>query len=413
MTRPQTSPRTPARGAAGLRPPACGPPLPSLPVAGWAAGSGLWDIALHMGSRLSPAPCRRFPHHPRPLPPLFARPTCVELWVHLRLLFHIFSPAIRGLRQVAIGLVLVCTVIVLVPASLSPRHITPLRSPLARFLLRPMTLCAQSRTLQSMRRAPLLPLSLRSPYRRPPARKTGHDTTEPGSTTTDPPPQPTNGPHWEAGNEHPQKPQKKKGGGQRPRRPSHHPSLQAAPPPGRGRGGQPPRSRKGRHTGRGKLPGPVRDRLPHGRQLHTPAGETPADRRASGESQPGPRTAQPEQERRGTNEAPTHTCHSGTQPRRGRQRPNQQAGTDRNPWPRKVGRGRRPDFHTHQQPCSPRPNTRPPKPQPELARSRRNPYPLAHTASPDQGQKNAGGHQNPNTYQTQNPSQEKPGGDEP
>ena len=25
-------------GAAGLRPPACGPPLPSLPVAGWAAG---------------------------------------------------------------------------------------------------------------------------------------------------------------------------------------------------------------------------------------------------------------------------------------------------------------------------------------------------------------------------------------
>ena len=67
----------------------------ALTAGGWlGCGSGLWDIALHMGSCLSPAPCRRFPHHPRPLPPLFARPTCVELWVHLRLLFHIFSPAI-------------------------------------------------------------------------------------------------------------------------------------------------------------------------------------------------------------------------------------------------------------------------------------------------------------------------------
>ena len=54
----------------------------------------MWDIALHMGSRLSSAPCRRFPHHPRPLPPLLARPTCVVLWADLRLLFHIFSPAI-------------------------------------------------------------------------------------------------------------------------------------------------------------------------------------------------------------------------------------------------------------------------------------------------------------------------------
>ena len=136
----------------------------ALTAGGWlGCVSGLWDIALHMGSRLSPAPCRRFPHHPRPLPPLFARPTCVVLWVLLRLLFHIFSPAIRGLRLVVIGLVQVCTVIVLVPASLFPRHITPFRSPLARFLLRPTTLCAQSRTLQSMQRAPLLPLSLRSP----------------------------------------------------------------------------------------------------------------------------------------------------------------------------------------------------------------------------------------------------------
>ena len=155
------------RGAA----PACMRATSALTAGGWlGCGSGLWDIALHMGSRLSPAPCRHFSPHPRPLPPLFECPTCVELWVHLRLLFHIFSPAIRGLCLVAIGLVLVCTVVVLVSASLSPRHITPFRSPLACFLLRPTTLCAQSRMLQSMQRAPLLPLSLRSPYRLPPAR---------------------------------------------------------------------------------------------------------------------------------------------------------------------------------------------------------------------------------------------------
>ena len=91
-----------------------------------------------------------------------------SLWSGATLLLELAR--IRGLRLVAIGLILVCTVVVLVPASLSPRHITPLHSPLTRFLLRPTTLCAQSWTLQSMRRAPLLPLSLRLPYRRPPAR---------------------------------------------------------------------------------------------------------------------------------------------------------------------------------------------------------------------------------------------------
>ena len=35
-----------------------------------------------MESRLSPEPCRRFPHLPRPLPPLFARPKCVVVLVH-------------------------------------------------------------------------------------------------------------------------------------------------------------------------------------------------------------------------------------------------------------------------------------------------------------------------------------------
>ena len=34
-----------------------------------------------MESRLNPEPCRRFPDHPRPLPPPSARPTCVVLFV--------------------------------------------------------------------------------------------------------------------------------------------------------------------------------------------------------------------------------------------------------------------------------------------------------------------------------------------
>ena len=62
--------------------------------------------------------------------------------------------------------------------------------------------------------------------------------------------------------------------------PSTQPNPQTAPPPGRRRVGQPLRSRNGCYIGRGKLAGQLRERSPHTKQLHTPAGETPADRRA-------------------------------------------------------------------------------------------------------------------------------------
>ena len=53
------------------------------------------------------------------------------------------------------------------------------------------------------------------------------------------------------------------------------------------------------------------------------------------------------------------------------------------------------------------------KRQPEQERSKCNAHPPAHAASPGQGQKKPGGNPKPNTYQTQNPSQEKRGEDEP
>ena len=64
--------------------PACMRATSALTAGGWL---GFWgrlvgQCAAHMESRLSPAPCRRFPHHPRPLPPLFACPTCIVLLVH-------------------------------------------------------------------------------------------------------------------------------------------------------------------------------------------------------------------------------------------------------------------------------------------------------------------------------------------
>ena len=53
------------------------------------------------------------------------------------------------------------------------------------------------------------------------------------------------------------------------------------------------------------------------------------------------------------------------------------------------------------------------EPQREQAGSRRDPHPPAHTASPGQGRKKAGGNPNPNTYLTRNRNQEKPGEEEP
>ena len=180
------SPRTPARGAAGLRPPACGPPLPSLPVAGWASGQACGTLRCTHG--IAPEPCALSPLLPPPTPftPSVCAPyVCCPLGTPAAPLPRLLPRDLRtspgghrprsGLhcrrpRPRTPGLAPLVRLRLLIPASLSPRHITPFRSPLARFLFRPMTQCAQSRTLQSMRRAPLLPLSLRSPYRRPPAR---------------------------------------------------------------------------------------------------------------------------------------------------------------------------------------------------------------------------------------------------
>ena len=59
------------RGAA----PACMRATSARTVGGWlGCGSGLCDIALHMGSRLSPAPCRRFPPPPPPSDPAVRAP---------------------------------------------------------------------------------------------------------------------------------------------------------------------------------------------------------------------------------------------------------------------------------------------------------------------------------------------------
>ena len=100
-----------------------------------------------------------------------------------------------------------------------------------------------------------------------------------------------------ARHKHPQHLNKKRQRGAPPptATPTQPPTADGITPPQPGRDRQPPRSKKGGHTGQGKPSGQVRDRQPLTRQLHTPAGEKPAHRRAPGQSQPGPHTAQPEQ----------------------------------------------------------------------------------------------------------------------
>ena len=94
------------------------------------------------------------------------------------------------------------------------------------------------------------------------------------------------------------------------------------------------KAKKDCHTRQGKLTGPPRDPLAHTRELHTPAAETRADRRASGETQRGSRAARPDQARRGTEEAPIHMHNPQTRPRRGRVCYNPYPDTNRNPQPR-------------------------------------------------------------------------------
>ena len=73
-TPPQMSPRTPARGAAGLRTPACGRPRPSLPVAGWASGQACGR--LRCTHEIAPEPCALslLPPPPTPFTPSVRAP---------------------------------------------------------------------------------------------------------------------------------------------------------------------------------------------------------------------------------------------------------------------------------------------------------------------------------------------------
>ena len=130
-----------------------------------------------------------------------------------------------------------------------------------------------------------------------------------------------------------------------------------------------------------------------------------------GESQQGPRSAGSEQERRGTNETPTHTNRPQTRPRRRRLRPTSHTDTNRKPQPRRAGREQSPLPHSHHQPRSPRPNTGAPHCNLNMHKAGAT-HIHAHTTQPSGGGRNkAGGNVNPNAYQTSNPSQEKPGED--
>ena len=181
---------------------------------------------------------------------------------------------------------------------------------------------------------------------------------------------------------------KRGGGGHRPRRLPHNPPPQTVPPL---------RERQGRATTKIEEGQPERTGLAAGTAGGPPAQHATATHPNQGNASRRQGGARPAQEKRGTIEAPTHTHHSQTRPRRGRLRRNLYPGTSRDTEPRKAGRERRPSPQTHHQPCSQRPNTRPP----------------AEPAGPGQGWRRADGNPNPSTYQTRVPSQEKPGGDGP
>ena len=188
-------------------------------IGGWlGCGSGICDIALHMRSRLSPATCRRCPPPPPPCTPAVRAPyvrdsvifsllprtlqsvvpgsppdgpvlglmPCLFLPRMLQpgapfFFFFVFSQLPRTLQSVAPGLPPDDPVRGLAPCFIPPgcsnlgrlfvalslpqSALSPSSSPLhfPRFLFRPTTLRAQSRTLHSMRLALPLSLSLRSP----------------------------------------------------------------------------------------------------------------------------------------------------------------------------------------------------------------------------------------------------------
>ena len=99
------------RGAA----PACMRATSARTVGGWlGCGSGMCDIALHMGSRLSPAPCCCFPPCPPALYPRCSRALSVGCSV-------IFSLLPRTLQSVAPGSPPDGPVLGLVPCFFPPR----------------------------------------------------------------------------------------------------------------------------------------------------------------------------------------------------------------------------------------------------------------------------------------------------
>ena len=171
----------------------------------------------------------------------------------------------------------------------------------------------------------------------------------------------------------------------RPRQPPHNPSPQTAPPPGRSRDKQPPRSEEDCPTGRDRPPGPVRDRLLHTRQLHTPPGETKPHGRGSRNIQTRPGTTRPGQDQRGTNKTSTHMHHPRTRPRRGGggQRLSPHPRTHHNTQLGREGSERPRYLHTRRQPHNPRPNTCTPNPnraganqaQPTSTHTHRGPWP--------------------------------------
>ena len=180
MTRPQMSPKMPARGLRGC---ACLHAGHLCPHCWWLACG-----TLRCTHGIAPEPCALSPLPPPATaftPSVCAPYVCCALGTPAAPLPRLLPGDLRtspgghrprsGLHcrrppPRTPGLAPLVRLRLLIPASLSPRHITPFRSPLARFLFRPMTQCAQSRTLQCIRQAPLLPLSLWSPYRRSPAR---------------------------------------------------------------------------------------------------------------------------------------------------------------------------------------------------------------------------------------------------
>ena len=166
-------------------------------------------------------------------------------------------------------------------------------------------------------------------------------------------------PTGKAGNQHRQHPQQKRWGSRKtahgdphtsPRYERHRPPREAGTGNRQGRRRTTTPDRASRQNWSGTA-GPTQNSSTIQPGKHQPA---------SGETQTGPHPTRPPQERRRTKEAPTHTHHLQTRPRRGSLRRDHYPGTSRNPQPRKAGREQHPYPQTNHQPRSPHPNARAP-----------------------------------------------------